>query len=197
MVDPANGAGANPNPTGAQSSASSTSTDPSGTSAADSAASSSPPPFKLPGTTLSVLPIGLAVFAGISVIALIVVGLVTYERTKYRRVSRSFSISIAVRPLIDVYHRRSVSASLQNRVRAWDTAAWGKHFSVSEFSHVCLTDRVQECLKLSTSFLNYQLCFRSAEKSGEGGRLASLFGRTPFRVTCIDSSQWIFAYQVA
>ncbi|THH00162.1 hypothetical protein EW026_g2328 [Hermanssonia centrifuga] len=57
------------------------STGPSGTSAADSAASSSPPPFQLPGKTLSVLPIGLAVFAGISVIALIVVGLVTYERT--------------------------------------------------------------------------------------------------------------------
>jgi hypothetical protein len=35
---------------------------------------------------LSVLPIGLGVFAGISVIALIVVGLVTYERTKYRKV---------------------------------------------------------------------------------------------------------------
>lgn len=32
------------------------------------------------------LPIGLGVFAGISVIALIVVGLVTYERTKYRKV---------------------------------------------------------------------------------------------------------------
>jgi len=32
-----------------------------------------------------VLPIGLGVFAGISVIALIVVGLVTYERTKYRK----------------------------------------------------------------------------------------------------------------
>jgi len=35
-----------------------------------------------------VLPIGLGVFAGISVIALIVVALVTYERTKYRRAFR-------------------------------------------------------------------------------------------------------------
>jgi len=35
-----------------------------------------------------VLPIGLGVFAGISVIALIVVGLVTYERTKYRKAFR-------------------------------------------------------------------------------------------------------------
>jgi hypothetical protein len=34
------------------------------------------------------LPIGLGVFAGISVIALIVVGLVTYERTKYRKAFR-------------------------------------------------------------------------------------------------------------
>lgn len=42
----------------------------------------------LPGKQLSVLPIGLAIFAGISVIALIVVGLVTYERTKYRRVGQ-------------------------------------------------------------------------------------------------------------
>jgi len=41
--------------------------------------------FALPGRKLSVLPIGLGVFAGISVIALIVVGLVTYERTKYRK----------------------------------------------------------------------------------------------------------------
>jgi len=35
-----------------------------------------------------VLPIGLGLFAGISVIALIVVGLVTYERTKYRKAFR-------------------------------------------------------------------------------------------------------------
>lgn len=34
------------------------------------------------------LPIGLGVFGGISVIALIVVGLVTYERTKYRKAFR-------------------------------------------------------------------------------------------------------------
>jgi hypothetical protein len=42
----------------------------------------------IPGKQLSVLPIGLGVFAGISVIALIVVGLVTYERTKYRKAFR-------------------------------------------------------------------------------------------------------------
>jgi len=35
-----------------------------------------------------VFPIGLGVFAGISALALIVVGLVTYERTKYRRAFR-------------------------------------------------------------------------------------------------------------
>lgn len=39
----------------------------------------------IPGQHVEVLPIGLGVFAGISVIALIVVGLVTYERTKYRK----------------------------------------------------------------------------------------------------------------
>jgi len=42
----------------------------------------------VPGRKLSVLPIGLGVFAGISVIALVVVGLVTYERTKYRKAFR-------------------------------------------------------------------------------------------------------------
>jgi len=42
----------------------------------------------VPGRKLSVLPIGLGVFAGISVIALVVVALVTYERTKYRKAFR-------------------------------------------------------------------------------------------------------------
>ncbi|KAI0818467.1 hypothetical protein BC628DRAFT_1413889 [Trametes gibbosa] len=60
----------------------------SATSAADTAESSPAATFQLPGTKLSVLPIGLGVFAGISVIALIVVGLVTYERTKYRKAFR-------------------------------------------------------------------------------------------------------------
>ncbi|CDO77637.1 hypothetical protein BN946_scf184946.g31 [Trametes cinnabarina] len=59
----------------------------SATSAADTAQSSAAS-FQLPGTHLSVLPIGLGIFAGISVIALIVVGLVTYERTKYRKAFR-------------------------------------------------------------------------------------------------------------
>jgi hypothetical protein len=59
----------------------------SAVSAADTSASATSN-IKVPGTTLSVLPIGLGVFAGISVIALIVVGLVTYERTKYRKAFR-------------------------------------------------------------------------------------------------------------
>ncbi|KAF8200946.1 hypothetical protein BJ912DRAFT_589106 [Pholiota molesta] len=58
----------------------------SGSAAAASASTSAAAAFTLPGRKLSVLPIGLGVFAGISVIALIVVGLVTYERTKYRKV---------------------------------------------------------------------------------------------------------------
>jgi len=53
--------------------------------APDQAATTTP---SLPGKKLEVLPIGLGVFAGISVIALIVVGLVTYERTKYRKAFR-------------------------------------------------------------------------------------------------------------
>jgi hypothetical protein len=42
--------------------------------------------FAIPGKQIQVLPIGLGVFAGVSVVALIVVGIVTYERTKYRKV---------------------------------------------------------------------------------------------------------------
>jgi len=50
---------------------------------------------EVPGRKLEVLPIGLGVFAGISVIALIVVGLVTYERTKYRRAFRQRKLAEA------------------------------------------------------------------------------------------------------
>jgi len=56
------------------------------TSGATTSGVSAASDLQLPGKKLSVLPIGLGVFAGISVIALIVVGLVTYERTKYRKV---------------------------------------------------------------------------------------------------------------
>ncbi|KAF8492320.1 hypothetical protein F5888DRAFT_1729736 [Russula emetica] len=52
------------------------------------ASSSAAAAFQIPGKKISVLPIGLGIFAGISVIALIVVGLVTYERTKYRKIFR-------------------------------------------------------------------------------------------------------------
>jgi hypothetical protein len=60
----------------------------SGTAAA-AESSGTAAPFELPGRQIAVLPIGLGVFAGISVIALIVVGLVTYERTKYRKAFRA------------------------------------------------------------------------------------------------------------
>ncbi|KAI0268574.1 hypothetical protein BGY98DRAFT_327586 [Russula aff. rugulosa BPL654] len=53
-----------------------------------SPSSSAAAAFQIPGKKISVLPIGLGIFAGISVIALIVVGLVTYERTKYRKIFR-------------------------------------------------------------------------------------------------------------
>jgi len=57
--------------------------------AAEAASPSASAAFAVPGQKLQVLPIGLGVFAGISVIALIVVGLVTYERTKYRKAFRA------------------------------------------------------------------------------------------------------------
>lgn len=53
--------------------------------AADQSTPTSQAAFVLPGRQLSVLPIGLGVFAGISVLALVIVGVVTYERKKYRR----------------------------------------------------------------------------------------------------------------
>jgi hypothetical protein len=64
---------------------------PSAAAAADNQApsASQSAAFAVPGQKIQVLPIGLGVFAGISVIALIVVGLVTYERTKYRKAFRA------------------------------------------------------------------------------------------------------------
>ncbi|KAG8712595.1 hypothetical protein FRC09_019687 [Ceratobasidium sp. 395] len=80
------------------SAASSAVTSATSSSSTSAAASSSAPPTSSAVTggpakeivrkKLEVLPIGLGVFAGISVIALIVVGLVTYERTKYRKAFR-------------------------------------------------------------------------------------------------------------
>jgi len=55
--------------------------------------------ISMPGKQLSVLPIGLGVFAGISIIALIVVGLVTYERTKYRKAFRQRKLAETAAPL--------------------------------------------------------------------------------------------------
>lgn len=46
---------------------------------------SNPSQTSIPGKQLSVLPIGLAVFGGLSLVTLVVVGIVTYERRKYRR----------------------------------------------------------------------------------------------------------------
>ena len=104
---------------------------PSGTSAADSTTSSAAA-FQLPGTKLSVLPIGLGVFAGISVIALIVVGLVTYERTKYRRVRRlglhMFYILCVINSIcLCASFRPSASVSLQSKEREWVMVAWRKY----------------------------------------------------------------------
>lgn len=66
----------------------------SATAAAESVAPTSTE-LDLPGKSLSVLPIGLGIFAGISVIALVVIGLVTYERTKHRRAFRERKLAEA------------------------------------------------------------------------------------------------------
>jgi len=66
-----------------------------GTPTAAAAEQSASGSFTIPGKKLQVLPIGLGVFAGISVIALIVVGLVTYERTKYRKAFRQRKLAEA------------------------------------------------------------------------------------------------------
>jgi len=63
------------------------------------AAASASTDFTLPGKKLQVLPIGLGVFAGVSVIALIVVGWVTYERTKYRKRFRQQKLAEAGAPM--------------------------------------------------------------------------------------------------
>ncbi|KAF8322138.1 hypothetical protein DL93DRAFT_1258201 [Clavulina sp. PMI_390] len=49
----------------------------------------------LPGKSLQVLPIGLGIFAGLSVLAMIIVGVVTYERTKYRKAFRARKLAEA------------------------------------------------------------------------------------------------------
>jgi len=74
--------------TAASSSAAAAASASASSASAAAANASSQAAFTLPGKKLSVLPIGLGVFAGVSVIALIVVGLVTYERTKYRKAFR-------------------------------------------------------------------------------------------------------------
>jgi len=82
--------------TAASAAADSASSSAAASSASAAAANaSSQAAFTLPGKKLSVLPIGLGVFAGISVIALIVVGLVTYERTKYRKAFRQRKLAEA------------------------------------------------------------------------------------------------------
>jgi len=91
------------------------------TDAAAAAAAADTSSFTLPGKKLSVLPIGLGVFAGISVIALIVVGLVTYERTKYRKVRDCLSTDFI---FLIISLRRSDNGNLQSRVLQWVMAAW-------------------------------------------------------------------------
>ncbi|CAH7669920.1 expressed protein [Phakopsora pachyrhizi] len=55
------------------------------TAAAASAPSSSPTAFQLPGRSLEVLPVGLAIFGVVSTLAAAFVGIVTLERKRYRQ----------------------------------------------------------------------------------------------------------------
>ncbi|KDQ21479.1 hypothetical protein BOTBODRAFT_168738 [Botryobasidium botryosum FD-172 SS1] len=66
-----------------------------GAAAAAESVAPSETPLNLPGKSLSVLPIGLGIFAGISVIALVVIALVTYERTKHRKAFRERKLAEA------------------------------------------------------------------------------------------------------
>lgn len=154
-----NAAGGNPNPTETSSSAGA-----SGTSQADSAASSAPA-FQLPGKQLSVLPIGLAVFAGISVIALIVVGLVTYERTKYRRVSYSKCAIIGLTRVTNFTYRRSASVSWPNLVLRWDMVGWRECFMILLSARVahCVADKLPDRLVLDLSNYYFMRTCRLSE----------------------------------
>lgn len=71
----------------------------SSAAAAPSTSASAAAAFAIPGKQIQVLPIGLGVFAGVSVIALIVVGLVTYERTKYRKKFRKDKLAESAAPM--------------------------------------------------------------------------------------------------
>ncbi|KAJ3764011.1 hypothetical protein EV360DRAFT_91516 [Lentinula raphanica] len=69
-------------------SSSSASSSSAATVASTASAAASKTTYVVPGKSIQVLPVGLGVFAGISALALIVVALVTYERTKYRKAFR-------------------------------------------------------------------------------------------------------------
>jgi hypothetical protein len=76
--------------------------------------------FQIPGKKISVLPIGLGIFAGISVIALIVVGLVTYERTKYRKVRCTHGFPLVyITHSHEHYNRYSGSANWLSKAQGW------------------------------------------------------------------------------
>ncbi|KAG6886167.1 hypothetical protein C0993_000685 [Termitomyces sp. T159_Od127] len=100
-------------------------TNPAVSGASAAAESSGSNQFDLPGKTMSVLPIGLGVFAGISVIALIVVGLVTYERTKYRKVSRSSFSGELQTYAFDT--RLSDNENSLNQEPIWDMVVWREY----------------------------------------------------------------------
>lgn len=107
--------------------------------------------FAIPGKSIQVLPIGLGVFAGVSVIALVVVGLVTYERTKYRRVCH-FQLRAVVSFLS--FFRNSAKISSLKTLLQWDMAAWREcHVSNSE----CSFNGSAQTMRTSSEGISYLL----------------------------------------
>jgi hypothetical protein len=114
----------------------------SGTAAAEQGNAAVAAITAVPGRKLSVLPIGLGVFAGISVIALVVVGLVTYERTKYRKVCPFLSfVKVWIEHMglsvLQAFRQRRL-AELAAEMGYGGNALWGsrrlKNFWREEFS---------------------------------------------------------------
>jgi hypothetical protein len=92
-------------------------------------------PFNPPGKKLEVLPIGLGVFAGVSVIALLVVGIVTYERTKHRKVSPVVFFLLTVVTESDAaltLHRTLECVDNRKSITKWGTVRCRAYFTASE-----------------------------------------------------------------
>ena len=106
---------------------------PTPTPVANSENAGAPALVEPPGKKLQVLPIGLGVFAGVSVIALLVVGIVTWERTKHRRVSLSRWSQMVTKSDDDPAHRTSGNSGFRKTGPGWGTAQRSKRFTGQGF----------------------------------------------------------------